>query len=306
MAMMRDLLMAVTVILSIASGSNAQSTENSWSAEGGYTVLAEQFTAAWCEVCAEVDPWMPEFTESNGNRVARVALHDDFDDPLGTPITEHRTSRYSNGTPSAPSFWFDGNLLTGGAPDRSSLHRQLLSAEGARSGDTSIRVDASSDSGKISIVVILREWQTLQETQISIFVTEDSVTIDKSKAINGITRHHDVVRAYHEISIVAEDEYWSFGDEFSWMENHTISHSSDEVVFSRSLSIPPGMDPSELSIVAVHETKGDSEPHSTLGVLRLEIGDSNIEPSINILAPMALVMILSTLSLKGRSRKLEP
>ena len=306
MAMMRDILVVAIVVLSVSASSNAQSTENSWSAEGGYTVLAEQFTAAWCEVCADVDPWMPEFTESNGNRVARVALHDDFDDPLGTPITEHRTSRYSNGTPSAPSFWFDGDLLAGGAPDRSSMHRQLLSAEGARSGDTSISINASFDSGRIFIVVSLREWEAIEETQISIFVTEDSVTIDESKAINGITIHHDVVRAYSEVSLGVEDDGWSFGDGFSWMENHTISHSPNEVIFSSSISIPLGTDPSELSIVAVHESTGDSESHATLGVLRLEIGDSPAGSSISIVAPMALVMILSTLSFKGRSRKSAP
>ena len=306
MAMMRDILVVAIVVISIASSSNAQSTENSWSAEGGYTVLAEQFTAAWCEVCADVDPWIPEFTESNGNRVARVALHDDFDDPLGTPITEHRTSRYSNGTPNAPSFWFDGDLLAGGAPDRSSLHRQLLSAEGARSGDTSIKINASFDSGVISIVVSLREWETIEETQISIFVTENSVTIDESQAINGITIHHDVVRAYREAPLGVEGEGWSFGDGLSWMENHTISHTPNEIIFSSSIFIPPDKDPSELSIVAVHETTGDSESHGTLGVLRLEIGDPPVGSSISIMAPMALVMALSTLSFKGRSRKSEP
>ena len=306
MAMMRDILVLAIVVLSIASSSNAESTENSWSAEGGYTVLAEQFTAAWCEVCADVDPWIPEFTESNGNRVARVALHDDFDDPLGTPITEHRTSRYSNGTPNAPSFWFDGDLLAGGAPDRSSMHRQLLSAEGARSGDTSIKINATFDSGMISIVVSLREWEAIGETQISIFVTENSVTIDESQAINGITIHHDVVRAYREAPLGAEGEGWSFGDGLSWMENYTISHSPNEIIFSSSIFIPPDKDPSELSIVAVHETTGDSESHETMGVLRLEIGDSPVGSSISIIAPMALVMILSTLSFKGRSRKSAP
>ncbi|MDP6871841.1 MAG: hypothetical protein QGI73_06415 [Candidatus Thalassarchaeaceae archaeon] len=306
MAMMRDLLVVVIVVLSIASSSNAQSTENSWSAEGGYTVLAEQFTAAWCEVCADVDPWMPEFTESNGNRVARVALHDDFDDPLGTPITEHRTSRYSNGTPSAPSFWFDGDLLAGGAPDRSSMHRHLLSAEGARSGDTSIKINASFDSGMISIVVSIWEWKVIEGTQISIFVTEDSVTIDESMAINGITTHHDVVRAYREVPLGVEGEEWSFGDGLSWIGNNTISHTPNEVIFSSYISIPPGMDPNELSVVAIHETIGDSETHATLGALRLGIGDTPVGSQISIMAPMALVIILSTLSFKGRSRKSEP
>ena len=76
-----------------------------WSAEGGHSVLMEQYTATWCDVCASVDVWMPDFTSANGNRVARVAVHDTFDDPLGTPITAHRAQYHSTQPGLATESW---------------------------------------------------------------------------------------------------------------------------------------------------------------------------------------------------------
>ena len=303
MAPMRDLLIVAIIALSFANPIHAQTTENSWSSDGGYTVLAEQFTAVWCDVCADVDPWMPEFTESNGNRVARGALHDDFDDPLGTPITEHRVSRYSSEAPTAPSFWFDGEILSGGAPDRSSMHRQLLSAEGSRSDDTHIRIEASFDSGNLRIGTTLSDWSFLDQTQLSIFIIEDSVTIEESEAINGVTNHHDVVRAYHEASINDENDKWSYGGDFSSLSEGDFTYSSSEITFSISASIPLDVEPNELSIVVVHETIGEIETQSTLGVLKLEIGDDSENSLISISVPLAIMIILSALSFKAQSRK---
>ncbi|MBK70354.1 MAG: hypothetical protein CMB53_03030 [Euryarchaeota archaeon] len=303
MVLMRDLLMVAVILLCFTNPIVAQENNKSWSSDGGYTVLAEQFTAVWCEVCADVDPWMPEFTESNGNRVARVALHDDFDDPLGTPITDHRISRYSSEPPSAPSFWFDGEVLSGGAPDRSSIHRQLLSAEGSRSDDTHIRIEASVYSGDLHVETTLSDWSTLEQTQISIFIIEDFVVIEESEAINGVTRHHDVARAYHEVSINNQDDEWSFWGEFDLLSDGGISSSSSEIKLTIIASIPLGIEPNDLSIVAVHETIGESETHSTLGVLKLDLGEGPESSSISISLPLAIMMILSTISLKARSRR---
>ena len=300
---MRDLLLVAVISLFLTNPIEAQATENTWSSQGGYTVLAEQYTAVWCEVCAEVDPWMPEFTQSNGNRVARVALHDDFDDPLGSPITEHRVSRYTNNSPTAPSFWFDGEILSGGAPDRSTMHRQLLSAEGSRSDDTRIGIEASFDSGNLHIDTSLSEWSSLEQTQISIFIIEDSVVIDEAEAINGVYRHHDVVRAYHEVSISNEDNKWSYGGDFSLLSEGNLSFSSNEITSSIVVSVPSDMEPSELSIVVVHETIGGLDDHSTLGALKLDIGEESGYSLISLSLPLAVMAFLSILPFKVRSRR---
>ena len=300
---MRDLLLVAVISLSLTNPIKAQAHENTWSTEGGYTVLAEQYTAVWCEVCAEVDPWMPEFTQSNGNRVARVALHDDFDDPMGTPITDHRVSRYTNGSPAAPSFWFDGEILAGGAPDRSTMHRQLLSAEGSRSDDTRIEIEATFDSGNMHIETSLSEWSCLEQTQISIFIIEDSVLIEEAEAINGVYRHHDVVRAYHEVSLNDEDNKWSYGGDSFLLSEGNLSYSSSEITLSIVASFDSDLDPDELSIVAVHETIGELEAHSTLGALKLEIGEESGHSLISLSLPLAVMVILSMLSFKARSRR---
>ena len=129
------------------------------------------------------------------------------------------------------------------------------------------------------------------------------MVIEDSEAINGVTNHHDVVRAYHEASINDDNNEWSYGGDFSSLGDGAFTYSSGEITFSISASIPPDVEPNELSIVVVHETIGELEAHSTLGALRLEIGDDSEHSLISISVPLAIMMILSALSFKDRSRK---
>ncbi len=295
------LVLAALVLLPTPIAAQDDS-EGGWSAAGGHTVLMEQFTAAWCEICATVDPWMPEFTEANGNRVARVALHDNFEDPLGTPVTDYRIQRYTDGSPSAPSFWFDGSLLAGGAPDRASLHRELLGAEGDRSSDTKLILSAAPiGANSISISVILSEWSALEQTQISLFVNRDSVEITDSEAINGIREHHDVAFAYSEISLSGLGN-WSYAPDDGWGALE-LQIGAESVILQRTLTLPGGISADSLSIVAVHETELSGQGPSTLGALRLDIGEQPLE-GLQWWLPVGVVLLASALvALTGLSRR---
>ena len=74
----------------------AEDESDNWYVQGGNTVLLEQYTATWCDVCAKIDPWVSDFADNRGSRLVRIALHDPISDPLGSQISNERLSIHSN------------------------------------------------------------------------------------------------------------------------------------------------------------------------------------------------------------------
>ena len=295
---------AVLVMSVPMSSGQVEAPEEQWSTVGGHLVLMEQYTATWCDVCASVDVWMPEFTRANAGRVVRVAVHDTFDDPLGTPITSHR-AQYHSSVPSAPTFWFDGDAMLVGSQDKATLHRELLSSEGKRSDDTmmSLVVRAlSEDSISISVDII---DSPPQEGHLSIFVLRDSVIIDPDRATNGIIKHHDVAIAYAETSLIG-DSKWSYPEE-SWDDASAagyVTQSGDSVLVTHTFVVPDKVRIEGLRVVAVHETStSEDNGPSTLGAVSVFLGEQENSAGTGLLIPLSFILALSTLAITTRSRR---
>ena len=79
-----------------SSNISAEDETNNWYIEGGNSVLMEQYTATWCDVCAEIDTWIGDFADNRGSRLVRIALHDPIADPLGNSISSERLSISKN------------------------------------------------------------------------------------------------------------------------------------------------------------------------------------------------------------------
>ena len=133
------------LLLLVVSSSNivAEDEPNNWYIEGGNSVLLEQYTATWCDVCAQIDPWISDFADDRGSRLVRIALHDPLEDPLGSIISSERLSIHSNSMELAPSFWFDSNNEIKGAVDSVDLDRALLNSEGVRDSDSIISISGT-------------------------------------------------------------------------------------------------------------------------------------------------------------------
>ncbi|MDC0576650.1 hypothetical protein OAO70_01260, partial [Euryarchaeota archaeon] len=133
------------LLLLVMTSSNivADDESDNWYAEGGNSVLMEQFTATWCDVCAQIDPWISNFADERGSRLVRIALHDPVADPLGSSISSERLSIHSNSMDLAPSFWFDSNNEIKGTVEPVDLDRALLNSEGVRESDTIISISGA-------------------------------------------------------------------------------------------------------------------------------------------------------------------
>ena len=286
----------ITLILFTTPLNAEQEDDDIWDVEGGYSIIMEEYTATWCEICASVDSWMPDYTKANGNRVIRIAIHDTFDDPMGTPITDFRLQKY-NISLVTPSFWFDGDMLAGGSPDTTTLHRSLLSAENKRQGDTGINLRVKHYSGELYISSILSDWSSELDTKITFMILYNSVNLPLNLAENGVEQHHDVLFAYNEIYL-NNSSNWAH-PESSWsnilVQNNTISSQ---------FKIPSESYFDNLKVVVIHEYVDYNENSpSTLGATSLSLGGDYQLSKIDLYLPIMIILLISIIPIIIQSRR---
>lgn len=164
-------------------------------ASGGHAILMEQFTATWCEVCATVDPWMPDFTADHSNRVVRVALHPNDHDPFGSPLTNDRLAlKVLEDNQPLPTFWFDGEDPIVGGVTYSQLAKKLKSAEARRGHWVGMQMDWDTwldGEGTRHQLRLTVEDPISENATITIFRLE-TLTMTSQIANNGIDTHHGV------------------------------------------------------------------------------------------------------------------
>ena len=291
----------VVLLLLVMTTSNivAEDDSNDWYTKGGNSVLMEQYTATWCDVCAKIDPWVAEFADNRGSRLVRIALHDPIDDPLGSSISSERLSIHPNSMELAPSFWFDSNNEIKGTVDPADLDRALLNSEGIRDSDTIISISGteSLDSKSINFKINLFNVEDYSDSQVSIFLLAE-MNIDKSQATNGITNHEDVSIGYVNMEIdtnLSVGEVTSetiFNSRFS-----NVSMTKNNEGFGINLDfLLENEDLEDISIVVAHEKIIDNQ-RSTLGAISLTLNDSQKSNGISVFFPLLAISIASTVIL---------
>ena len=289
------------LLLLVMTSSNivADDESDNWYAEGGNSVLMEQFTATWCDVCAQIDPWISNFADERGSRLVRIALHDPVADPLGSSISSERLSIHSNSMDLAPSFWFDSNNEIKGTVDPVDLDRALLNSEGVRESDTIISISGAEnfDSNSMDLRVNLFNVDNSSNSQVSIFLLAD-IIIDKSQATNGITTHEDVAVGYLNMEIdtnFSTDDITSETNFNSRFTNFSMTRNVNS--FQINLDFPLGNeDIEDISIVVAHEKIVDGQ-RSTLGAVSLDLDNSQNSNGINVVFPLIVICIISTVIL---------
>ena len=297
--------LAVAILLISTPAFSAQqddSIQPNHSSQGGHTIIMEQFTATWCDICATIDPWLPDWADARGSRITRIALHDTFEDPLGNPVTTHRLSRVATSNPLAPSFWFDGDNEIVGAVSQADLDLALLSAESSRNSDSILSIStysgvSSDEQETIQIEVELSEANYEENSQISVFILRDS-TIFSEQALNGITEHHDVIVGYAEAPLSSDVISFNYG-------LHSSRIASQQSDFKMIITFQIDFEfQDELTIVGVHELIQPSDEASILGATSLTLEDqSNASSRIPLWFPLSLILILSALALRAQSRR---
>ena len=289
------------LLLLVVSSSNivAEDESNNWYIEGGNSVLLEQYTATWCDVCAQIDPWISNFADDRGSRLVRIALHDPLEDPLGSIISSERLSIHSNSMELAPSFWFDSNNEIKGAVDSVDLDRALLNSEGVRDSDSIISISGteSFDTDSMNLKVNLFNIDNSSNSQVSIFLLAE-VNIDKSQATNGITTHEDVAVGYMNMEIdtnLTIEEVTSETNFNMRFTNISMTRNIDSFEVNLDFSLE-NQNFEDYSIVVAHEKTVDGQ-RSTLGAVSLSLDNSQDTNGINVIFPLMIICLVSTVIL---------
>ena len=289
------------LLLLVVSSSNivAEDESNNWYIEGGNSVLLEQYTATWCDVCAQIDPWVSNFADDRGSRLVRIALHDPLEDPLGSIISSERLSIHSNSMELAPSFWFDSNNEIKGAVDSVDLDRALLNSEGVRGSDSIISISGteSFDTDSMNLKVNLFNIDNSSNSQVSIFLLAE-VNIDKSQATNGITTHEDVAVGYMNMEIdtnLTIEEVTSETNFNMRFTNISMTRNIDSFEVNLDFSLE-NQNFEDYSIVVAHEKTVDGQ-RSTLGAVSLSLDNSQDSNGINVIFPLIIICLVSTVIL---------
>lgn len=289
------------LLLLVVSSSNivAEDESNNWYIEGGNSVLLEQYTATWCDVCAQIDPWVSNFADDRGSRLVRIALHDPLEDPLGSIISSERLSIHSNSMELAPSFWFDSNNEIKGAVDSVDLDRALLNSEGVRDSDSIISISGteSFDTDSMNLKVNLFNIDNSSNSQVSIFLLAE-VNIDKSQATNGITTHEDVAVGYLNMEIdtnLTIEEVTSETNFNMRFTNISMTRNIDSFEVNLDFSLE-NQNFEDYSIVVAHEKIVDGQ-RSTLGAVSLSLDNSQDTNGINVIFPLIIICLVSTVIL---------
>ena len=289
------------LLLLVVSSSNivAEDESNNWYIEGGNSVLLEQYTATWCDVCAQIDPWVSNFADDRGSRLVRIALHDPLEDPLGSIISSERLSIHSNSMELAPSFWFDSNNEIKGAVDSVDLDRALLNSEGVRDSDSIISISGteSFDTDSMNLKVNLFNIDNSSNSQVSIFLLAE-VNIDKSQATNGITTHEDVAVGYMNMEIdtnLTIEEVTSETNFNMRFTNISMTRNIDSFEVNLDFSLE-NQNFEDYSIVVAHEKTVDGQ-RSTLGAVSLSLDNSQDTNGINVIFPLIIICLVSTVIL---------
>lgn len=118
-------------------------------------VLVEELTATWCEVCAEVDPYLAEVADRHGTRLVLVGLHDDDGrDGVSSAASAARVERWRTLHPdlgSTPSFIVEGEAPLVGRDAWTDVTRRLLAIEGSRDTATNVGMTLNRAEGTLNV-----------------------------------------------------------------------------------------------------------------------------------------------------------
>ena len=118
-------------------------------------VLVEELTATWCEVCAEVDPYLTEVADRHGTRLVLVGLHDDDGrDGVSSAASAARVERWRTLHPdlgSTPSFIVEGEAPLVGRDAWTDVTRRLLAIEGSRDTATNVGMTLNRAEGTLNV-----------------------------------------------------------------------------------------------------------------------------------------------------------
>lgn len=277
---------------------NPESWNGSAYLEGGYSILVEEYTATWCERCAEIDDDLDIITDGHGSRISMISYHPTDDiDAFQPPASEHRLERLRLQHPNlaaTPSFVVHNGLVREGVDSWPDVQSDILKEESSQRGYSNLKVTAQTNETEIQVSVFPPfDLTNNNETQISIlFVQHDKQISDGY--INPGTGSRDRV-------LVGLAEFPFVGNPVS----------IDTTIVAPFVASYPIDSMEEWSVIVVHEYTNDvllnktTDDSSPLGVVEISVKDPHQEESteIPIILPIIIFVCIGALGIISSGNK---
>ena len=302
MSGVRKALFLITILALIPPADAVRINPESWNGstfiEGGYSILVEEYTATWCESCAEIDNDLEIITDDHGSRISMISYHPSDDiDAFQPPASEHRLERLRLQHPNlaaTPSFVVHNGLVREGVASWPDVQSDILKEESSQRGYTNLKVTAQTNDTEILVTVFPPfDQATDNQTQISILFVQHNKQIS-DEFINPGTDSRDRV-------LVGLAEFPFVGNPVSIDTN---------IIAPFVVSYPiDSMD--EWSVIVVHEYTNEAllnkttEDSSPLGVAEISVKEPHREEAaeIPIILPIIIFVCIGALGIVSFGNK---
>ena len=169
-------VMMIAVQMPIATSYSADSQTQMDTISGGRSILIEEYTATWCPSCAEIEPYLMDFANTHGSRIAMVAYHPSDDVDAFEPLAaQNRISRLQITHPdlaSTPTFIVEDGALRIGPDSWPDVNSDILNEEVKRQSYTHLKLDIQQDNDTWTATAKIIENETVDNGQLTIMIIQ--------------------------------------------------------------------------------------------------------------------------------------
>ena len=295
-----SIMLAAVQIPIIASGT-ADDQVQTYSVSGGRSILIEEYTATWCPSCAEIDPYLMDFANTHGPRVAMVAYHPTDDVDAFQPLAaQNRIDRLQITHPdigSTPTFIVEAGPLRIGPESWIDVNYDLLDEEVKRQSFTQLKLDIKLTNETWTATAKVVDNDSIDDGQLTIMIVQHEKIVPEGFDNPGGPTRDRVLTAIAECdinsSIITSEVNLLSAKTTSCIDDFSVTFSPENEVFS---------------VLLIHEpTKSQLENGSsgTFGVVEYKsqiftVTQSNFDNSILI---FAFIFIGAALIINLRRKK---
>ncbi|MDA0715525.1 MAG: thioredoxin family protein [archaeon] len=243
---------------------------------GGRSLVVEELTATWCEVCAEVDPYLVNVADSHGSRIILLALHPSDDvDAFQPEAAKDRIDRRMVTHPdlgSTPTFIVEGGEMRIGYDAWGEVQNDILEKELGRTDVSSLEFEVVKENS--NLIAKVKNIDLSQSTGQLTFLYVEHEKVVPDGAINpGKSTRDRVVVGLSECNIETNSITKSIG---------LSSSVSDDCLSSFEVEFEPQ---DSWSIVLIHEPTLDEvmngTPNESYGAIELSYRERGDNPQSN-------------------------
>jgi len=174
-------VMMIAVQMPIVTSNSTTTESNTYSVSGGRSILIEEYTATWCPSCAEIDPYLMDFANTHGSRIAMVAYHPSDDVDAFQPLAaQNRINRLQITHPdlaSTPTFIVEDGALRVGPDSWPDVNSDILNEEVKRQSYTHLKLDIQQDNETWTATAKVIGDETIDNGQLTIMLIQHQKTV---------------------------------------------------------------------------------------------------------------------------------